>query len=428
MKHLKPIAAGVGVLLAAALVAGCGGGGHGSGTLAGVGSNSGSTGGGTTAQSSSTAAITITVKIPPSSQTASYRRNPAYISPATYSIEAYAEPSNISNSAQCSGSTCTLTLSAPLTTTSIKVQLFDSSYDLLSMATDPVTITQGAANAFTFVFNGIVSVFHVFSTLAQGVIGISQSGTLTVVPYDAAGDEIMAPGPGALIDSNGNVLVSADGTTQTMSLTKSGNDTSYLTIGALTWNTNTYQLSATETYNDGGAGTQGGMTITAGSSASSDFTLVPYVLPVNPPAISVIANPSNPTAYQVSVGTLGSATNTNIELPTVPTPSPVSVGLSIVSNFNDASAELALTNDTCTNYTPSNTFGLGLDAAFPSPAPTMPSSLSYPFTLNIAAPNPTGYSNMSCSFTITDTTNNLSANGTFYFTGPTLNINGKNRK
>jgi hypothetical protein len=390
MKHLKPIAAGVGVLLAAALVAGCGGGGHGSGTLAGVGSNSGSTGGGTTAQSSSTAAITITVKIPPSSQTASYRRNPAYISPATYSIEAYAEPSNISNSAQCSGSTCTLTLSAPLTTTSIKVQLFDSSYDLLSMATDPVTITQGAANAFTFVFNGIVSVFHVFSTLAQGVIGISQSGTLTVVPYDAAGDEIMAPGPGALIDSNGNVLVSADGSTQTMSLTKSG------------------------------------MTITAGSTASSDFNVVPYVLPVNPPAISVIANPANPTAYQVLVGALASTTTTNIELPTVPTPSPVTVGLSIVSNFNDANAPLALTNDTCTNYTPGNS-GLGLDAAFPSPAPTMPSSLSYPFTLNISAPAPNG-SNSSCGFTVTDTTNNVSATGTFYFDNTTLFINGKSRK
>jgi hypothetical protein len=434
MKHLKPTGAGIGILLAAALVAGCGGGGHSASPLAGVTSNTGTGGSGTTTQSGASAPITVTVNIPPASQTASARRNPAYVSPATSYIQAYALPSNTSNSATCSGSTCTLTLQAPLTTTSIKVQLFGSNNSLLSMATEPVTIVQGAANAFTFVFDGIVNTFHVFSTLAQGVVRMPQTGIITVVPYDAAGDEIMAPGPGNLIDPNGNILVSANGATQTMSLSTSGTDAQYLTFSPLTWNVNNYNLSANATYNDGGAGTGGtSITISATSSVSGAFSVSPFYLPVNVPSISIIANPANPTAYQVTVGVPANPiTNTTIEFPTVPTPSPVTVGLSVVSNFEDVGATLSLNNDTCTTLTPSNQNaypnGLKLDAAFPTPMPaTMPAGNNYPFSINMAAPAPNG-SNSSCTFTITESSMNLEATATFGFDNTTLVINGKKRK
>jgi hypothetical protein len=437
MKHLKPIAAGVGVLLAAAIIAGCGGG-SGSGTLAGVNPATGSSGNTTTTQSSATQAVTITVTIPPAAQTASYRRNPAYVSPATTSISATAYPNNVSATGPCSGSTCTLTIAAPLTTTSILIQLFGSNSQLLSMATAPVTIHAGQANTIiNLVFNGIVSTFHVFATLnAQQYPGTPNSGTVTVVPYDAAGDEIMAPGPGSLIDSGGTLLVSSTGSPQTLSLnatnlTNGANDTPYLTLGPLTWNVNNYNLSATATYNDGGAGTDDTVSISATSSASSAFTVVPFTFNVAPMAISVIANSAQAqTGYQVQVGALADPTTpTTIELPVVPTPpavSPVTVYLSVVSNYNNVGHPLALTNDTCTTYTPSNS-GLGLDAAFPSPAPTMGPTLAYPFTLNISAPAPTG-SNMSCTFTITDTTSSLSAAATFKFDDTQVNITGKSRK
>jgi hypothetical protein len=430
MNHLRPIGAGVGILLAAALIVGCGGGSHGSGPLAGVGSTSGSTSGTVPVQSSQTAAVTVTVRIPPASQTAAARRNPAYVSPATSYITVSASPIEASGQGTCSGNTCTATIQAPISTTSMTVTLYSQGGNVLSMATQNVVIHESAVNNISFVFDGVASSFHVFSSLSQGVIGVNQTGTVTVVPYDAAGDEIMSPGN--IIDSNGNVLVSADGTTQTITLSETGRDAAFLTLGALTWSAGTYQLGATETYNDGGAGSSGSIAISASSSASDVVTFIPYQLAVNPMSIQVIANPADgtPTLYQVLASPPANQTNTTVELPTVPTPpamAPVPIYLTLVSNFNNTGDPLALTSDSCTNFTPSNNPGLGLNAAFPSPAPTMPSSLAYPFTLNISAPAPTGL-NLSCSFTITDPVSNVSAQTTFGFDDTSLMISGKKRK
>ena len=106
--------------------------------------------------------------------------------------------------------------------------------------------------------------------------------------------------------------------------------------------------------------------------------MTPLQLVVNPKSIQIVANPADPpNGYQLTVGSPAMNTTTAIETGTYPTPAPIPVYLSIVSNFNNAGVHLALSNDSCSNLSYSDP---GLTTAFPGPGATMPPSLSYNFT------------------------------------------------
>ena len=156
-----------------------------------------------------------------------------------------------------------MTIAAPLTTTSIEVLLYGSGNQLLSEATEPVTITAGVANTPPpLIFNGVVSSFQTATSITQAVIGAgAQPFTVTLTPLDAAGNHIT--GPGGLFDASGDTLVAATGSPQTFTLSQSGTDSQYLTLSGLTFNPTLYVLTANGTYSDGGAGTSGTITITA---------------------------------------------------------------------------------------------------------------------------------------------------------------------
>ena len=97
MSNIRAIGAGLGIVLTAALIAGCGGGGGSQPASTVVSSGTTPVTPALTAQS---APLTVTVTIPSAKTASSERRSPTYVSPATTQIVAYALPSNTSASAR----------------------------------------------------------------------------------------------------------------------------------------------------------------------------------------------------------------------------------------------------------------------------------------------------------------------------------------
>jgi hypothetical protein len=418
-----------------ALIAGCSSGGSGSTapqmpTAAATALSTGSSGSLSSAQ---TAAVNVSIPITQKSATASSRRNPAFVSPGADYVAFTAQPGSVYvGEVQCTQSVCTGTLQVPVATTSITAKITNSGSVLLAIATQAVTINAGQANTVNFVFNGVVTHFQVSLPASQQfVIAAPTSVPATVTAYDASGDQITTAGN--LIDANQNVLVSADGSTQTMSLTSS---TSHVSISNLAWSSSAYTLTGTATYDGVDPGT-GTVTLTPVTTVGDSFFTSAASVAVSPKELLVVATSgySIPLldgfpAYQVFAPTSAQPTHTTVEFGTPPTPSPVLVSLTVTANFNNAGVPLALSADSCSNHPTGGTYN-DLHAAFPSPVPssppvaqaTMPASGSYPFTLNVSAALGAG----PCGFNITDTTNNLTANTSLDFDTTTLNVQGKAR-
>ena len=429
MKKTRSIVAGLSIVAAAALIAGCGGGSSSTISLNSAGNTVGTTPVGPL-NNIQTAALTVNVQIPPVAQRASVRRNPAYVSPSTASLSITANgPSTVTGNGTCTSTMCTATVNAPINATSITVVLRDASSQVVAQATKPVTITAGIANTITMIFDGVASNVRPSATVPYVVSGVPSSFTVILAAYDDAGNQIISPGN--IIDSAGTVLVSPAGSTQTLSLAVGGADGQYLTLSALTWNAQTYQVTATATYNDGGNRSSATIPITPSSSTGTpNVTFAALNLAEQSKSISIIADPmQTPNGYAVGNPTsLPSAPplTTQIEVPTYPTPNPLALHLALVSNFDNTGATLQLTNDTCSTFSFNDP---GLNAAFPSPGPVMPGGMSDPFTVNIAGPSPmAGNTNISCTFQINDTTNGVSAIANIGLNSTTLFVQGQKRK
>jgi hypothetical protein len=423
-----------------AVVAGCSSGGNGTTapqmpTVAATAVSTGSSG---TTSSSQTASVSVSIPITQKAAAASSRRNPAFVSPGAAYVSFVAEPGSVGvGDVQCTSNACTGTLQVPVATTSISAQIVSAGGYLLATATQPVTILVGHANTVNFVFNGVVRDFVVAlpTPLAgqQFAIGVSTSFSVTMTANDATGNQITTAG--GLADASGNVLVSADGTTQTMSLASS---TSHVSVSPLTWNAGTYTLSGTVSYD--GTNTGSSVVLTPTSSLGDTYAYDDASVPENPKELEIFADPNYtiPTlqgltgtgtfpAYVVEPQTQPYATL--VEFGIVP-PSPVHVQLDITANFNDAGATLALGADNCSNQI--NT-SLGTDnslqAALPSPGPNlMPAGnayvLSFPAGTNYVPPPTSG----ACSFSVNDTTNGLTATATLGFDSNQIYVQGRKRK
>jgi hypothetical protein len=252
---------------------------------------------------------------------------------------------------------------------------------------------------------------------------------VTVTANDASGYQITSAG--GLVDASGHVLVSADGSTQTVSLASS---TSHVTVSALTWNAGTYTLSGTVMYD--GSTTGSSVTLTPTSSVGDTYAYDDATVPENPKSLQFVATTGqtipmvdNLPAYKVqAMDYLATPPQGTVEFAVPPPPgSPVTVYLTVAGNFNDAGAPLQLTVDSCSNN-PDGGIAGSLISAFPSPAPgpvaTMGPGGSYAFTFN-ASSLPGGGP---CTFNITDQTNNLTSTLYLGFDTTTLYVQGKGRR
>jgi hypothetical protein len=415
---LVPVAAIL--LVCGALISGCGGGGSTPPATATVASSIAASNGATALANS--ASITLSIALPKKT-TALSKRAPAYVSQGTYQVAVTANPSATTNSITCSAGSCSGTIFAPVSTTSLTIKLQNSSGGTLSQATKPVTLVAGQNNSVTFTFDGVVAFFTIAPTLPPTGLVTTSSPTsipFTITPYDVSGFPIV--GPGDLIDGNGTVIVGASGTPQTVTLASSN---PAIAPGSLTWNgPGSYTFSGTAQYN----GTDPGLSpdkivLTAVSSVTT--VTGSYSFPLSPMAMFIGVDPLHtPSGYTISVPTAvptsGPVTTTTslVEIP-LAAASPSAVNFLVYANFNPGIAGVSLQSNTCDRSYDAN---LGIPNAFASPPPYGGSG--YAFSFNAYA----SIGAASCQFTLVDSTNNVSASATVYFNNPQLIIQGKARR
>jgi hypothetical protein len=411
-------------VICGAIVAGCSGG---STSPSSITPTSHNNGGGSTNNTASTktAPVTITVVVPSKSKsTSSAKRAPQYVSPFTADVNVYANTVFVGSFA-CSTGPCSGAVPVPIATTSLEVQLTDNNGDPLSEATQAVTIVPGTANSFTFTFDGIASTLAVSATATQLVAtGVPTTIPVTVTPQDFLGANIVAPGN--VIDAFGNVIISADGTTQTVTLTSSS---PHLSLAApLHWNTGSYTLTGILNYDGGDPNPNANpdnITLTPSTSADASTFLGTIALNVVPPAIFVGPYPyQTPNGYTVSVPVAvatGGQTNstTNVEVPQANGQS-TTLNLYLYANFAPApGSDITLNYDGCASYEGSPT----VVQAFPSPGPNPYTATQ--FEVAVSATSAT-----TCNFqlSLSGQSQPMFANTTVFFNQPTITIQGVKRK
>jgi hypothetical protein len=415
-------------ILCGAIVAGCSGGSNSTPSAVtqslGSGSSSNGSGGGSSSNSSSkTAQVTIKV-IVPSKTTSSAKRAPKYVSPNTTTVNVLANGAQV-GSIPCAAGICSGSAQVPVSTTSLTIQLTDGSGNILSQATQAVVINAGATNSFTFTFDGIAATLAVSSSTLQLVAtGVATTVPITVTPIDLSGSPIVAPGD--VIDAAGNVIISADGSTQTVTLTSSS---SHLSLAApLQWITGSYALSGMLNY-DGGDPNPNGVpdtiTLTPSTTADASTFLGALALNVVPPAMFVGPYPlTTPNGYTVSVpvavATDGQTNgNTSIEVPQANGQS-TNLDLYLYTNFTPSvGSDITLNYDGCSGN--EGVPSVGQD--FPSPGPV-------PYTATRFQVSVSATSATQCTFqlSLSGQSQPMNANATIYFNQPSLIIQGVKRK
>jgi hypothetical protein len=384
-------------------------------------------------------------------------RSPSYVSPGTFYMEfaVYSGSTLVQDGySTCSSvsSTCTGSFSVPIGSGyTASLYLYDDCNYLLSAGSvNNFAVTSGTNN-LTITLNGVVAYLDVTSPSTLVSIAQSQGATINVTPLDAeyfnAGEDNTITTPGVLVNASFvpiTAVTLALGSAYT-DVTPSAPTT--LTVPTLSQTgTTPYTLPPTG-FTYGATGSETSVTWTA-TAVASGSPIVPTTesgpygygvnspgsstgslsLPIVPPALLVIETPTFTIplldylpAYKFEVdSTTTNPTTTTVEFGSPPTPNPVQVGLTVTANFNDAGVTLALSADSCSNGIVDNS----LNQDFPSPTPaTMPVANAYPFTFNVAAPPGAG----PCTFNITDTTHNLTANTYVGIDTTNLNVQGKAR-
>jgi hypothetical protein len=387
-------------------------------------------------------------------------RSPSYVSPGTYYMEftvysgstlvqdGYYGCSDVSN-------TCTGTFSVPIGTGyTASLYLYDDcSYLLSAGSVNNFAVTSGTNN-LTITLNGVVAYLDVTSPSTIVSLAQSQAVTINVTPLDAeyfnSGEDNTITTPGVLVNASFVPI-----TAVTLALGSAYTDVTptaptTLTVPTLAQTGTTPYTLAPTGYTFTATGPESGVTWTATAVATGNPIVPttetgPYgygvvspgsstgslTLSKLAPALLVIETPTftiplldNLPAYKFEPdNTDSNPTTATLEFATPPTPNPVPVGLSVTANFYDAGVPLALSADSCSNH-PSGGADGGIIAAFPSPVPaTMPVSNAYAFTFNVSAQPDAG----PCTFNLTDTTHNITANTYIGFDTTTLNVQGKAR-
>ena len=170
---------------------------------------------------SGTATVKFHILVPAKAKTASSVRRPNYISVSTKTATVAVAPAaggTTTTAVLTCTSTCDGSVSAPLGSDTFTVSLLSDGTEispttpapqLLSTGTKTQTITAGIANAVNLTFNPVVAA--VTFTPATFVLGggAVQDGAITVLAYDAAGNEIIGSDIGTFVDASGTALTIA---------------------------------------------------------------------------------------------------------------------------------------------------------------------------------------------------------------------------
>ncbi len=411
------------VFAGTALVAGCGGGSH-SPAVPATGSVTANAPASNATAPPGTAQVQVTVKLPTRhAPAARSKRSPKYVSPTTAYIGITASPSGTVGNGSCVSNTCTGSIFAPLSTTSLTVNLYDQNSNILASGTQAVTITPGIANVIPMTFNGYALTLQATAPPAFVVIGVPSTFTVTLTLLDLDGNQIVAPGN--VLSTSGNLIITGDGTT-TNTITLNNDDPADFTVGALTWDTSLYQFTGQVSYNGGSSASQVDLTPVTSVGITNAFGVT---VPIVPQQLSLVQNPGVPIPTQTAGGGLPlyQISNTpgisSIELGTPPyagaSPGPELMQLSVVANYPvTASNTVGLSGDTCTG---AGDVDSTLGNAFASPPPIFPSGYQFSF-------NATASVNTNCQFVLTDLLTNVSTTTTLYFNQPSIFVQRKARK
>ena len=199
--------------------------------------------------SNGTGTATFTIRIPSATLTSSAKRHPAYVSAGTESVAFTVSSSGGSPSTTvvavtpgspgCSGMgstlTCTESANVPAgPSETITIATYGNSTGTgtpLSVNSVTQAITAGQANPISVTLNGVLNSVALNLSASAFAIGTSSSIGVTVVPYDAAGDQII--GPGTLVDASGNAVtasLSDSDTTGATSIASGGSVSSGYTL------------------------------------------------------------------------------------------------------------------------------------------------------------------------------------------------------
>lgn len=394
-------------LLATLAVAACGGGGGGShtGSTTGVVPNSNGASG-TSTSSSGKVRATITVRIPQPPTGSSKSRAPQYVSSATTQLIVQSPPGTQVGYGTCSFpcSSISATAELPIGANTIAVLLEDQYGNVLSSAQNIAeTVVAGTANTFNLTFDAQVYTW-VFGeiTLSPFTYPIAGTAAITLIPVDQEGDDIV--GPGNLLDQSGNVLVSQDGSTQTMVLSSSDATIPSLPPIDLAWTPYNCvtacpgppgELVGTLSYNGGATGNGGAFTLTPTSPGYGDSYPNNITFSVEP-ALSVASAGAGFQIQNDSTFALA-APAYDIEVPTANS----TVQLNLTTAFPTVSE-----SDDCSSTS---------NAGFPSSG----GSVSF-----------TSTGTDSCVITLTDSDSPTANSLTIYLAvnNPSITITGKNRK
>jgi streptogramin lyase len=165
---------------------------------------------------SGTATVKFHIVVPAKANTASSVRRPNYISVSTKTATVAVAPAAGGTTATATlacAATCDGSVSAPLGSDTFTVSLLSDGTEispttpvpqLLSTGSKTQTIAAGAANKVNLTFNPVVAA--VTFTPATFALGTAGDGAITVLAYDAAGNEIIGSDIGTFVDASGTAL------------------------------------------------------------------------------------------------------------------------------------------------------------------------------------------------------------------------------
>lgn len=421
---MRSATAAASVLIAAALLTACGGGGQ-QATVPGTTTAPTGSSSGAKAAKGPTAQVTVSVKIPSRTsasvtsaagraELAQGRRSPKYVSPGTASMTVTTSPSGTNSSVACtSGATCTLSLAAVATDTSITVQLFDQFNNPLSQQTAAIALTAGVPSNVNLTLDGITVEPEFYNSgVAQLVVNYPVTFTGTTQFTDAEDDSIGTVGN--VIDSSGNVILG--GTGAPINVNYTSNDPT-VSLAAPAFSAGPpYELTQTITYSGAQPATSPvvlQMFQVGGNGVFSN--------PMNLPVVSPLTLTTGDTTYQFIAPAAPPPGSPNYSLEFVDL-TPLSTNLQVTANYGPPLSALpttlTVTGDTCT----SGGFITGLSAG-PFTGVAAPVS----FTISATSPTGTG----GCTITLQDNAgapgpNTLSMN--LYVDNAQVIIQGKKRK
>lgn len=302
------------------VVAACSGGGQ-SAVPQGPSAVSAPTTTGTDSHSKQTQSVTITVTIP-TATTSSTTRRTLYVSQSTKSMVVTATLSSGSGrssnaTANCSGTTCTASVSAPIGTDTFSVSLYDGlngTGNVLSTGSTTTAIVAQQPTTLSLTFNGVVSKLALAPNPSTLALGTAATAAVTVTAQDADGNTIIGSDPYA-----SPITLSSSDTSGATQLSTTSVTSPASTVSIAYNGSKTVSSPVTVTATSGSLRATTQLTISSSTASPPPASPSPVAssAPSSPPSTGGLASPAN--EWPASFTPYATSSVWNTMLPAQPT-------------------------------------------------------------------------------------------------------------